>query len=89
MKKIKLEGKLNLNKETVTRLNEAELKRVNGGTFMTLKGCNNGTKFCVTDTCQTVNFTCTIVLTQNCPTLICPTQDATACNSKCGDVYCP
>lgn len=84
MKKIRLEGKLNLNKETVTRLNEAQLKGVNGGTFFTLKGCNgNDTKLCVTDACQTLNFPCTI---QN--TVICPTQGVTVCQSRCGDLQC-
>lgn len=85
MKKIKLEGKLNLNKETVTRLNEAQLKSVNGGTFMTLKGCNvNDTRRCfITEVCQTLNLGCTIN-----QTVICQTEALTACQSRCGDLQC-
>ena len=38
MKKIKLEGKLNLNKETITKLNEKELNNFIGGDRPQSKG---------------------------------------------------
>ncbi len=48
MKKVKFEGKLSLNKETIAKLNDAQMKNVNGGAtewtggacFFSLRTCN-------------------------------------------------
>lgn len=40
MKKIKLNGKLSLNKETITKLNDDQMNGVKGGGFMSITaGC--------------------------------------------------
>ncbi|NEN23803.1 hypothetical protein G3O08_09845 [Cryomorpha ignava] len=43
MKKIKLDGRLSLNKETIALLNEDQMKNINGGGFLSLfgKSCRN------------------------------------------------
>lgn len=38
MKKIKLNGRLSLNKETIATLNEEQMNAVNGGGFLSLFG---------------------------------------------------
>ncbi|NEN23804.1 hypothetical protein G3O08_09850 [Cryomorpha ignava] len=63
MKKIKLDTRLNLNKETISTLNDDQLKGVKGGGFMSIGACctnmksggcnsNNVTRgiFCSADT---------------------------------------
>ncbi len=54
MKKAKFEGKLSLNKETITKLNDDQLNQVNGGKFFT-GGCSDG---CGTGVFQS-RFLCT------------------------------
>lgn len=51
MKKITFKGKLSLNKKTVARLNDAEMKNLNGGAEPISKGNNCPTKdlYCDTD----------------------------------------
>ncbi len=50
MKKLNLNGKLNLKKETITKLNESQAKAIMGG--WTAVTCNVGTHTtCVSDTC--------------------------------------
>jgi hypothetical protein len=80
MKKIKLEGKLSLNKETVTRLNDAEMQSINGG-FLSWFWC--GSNNCATGSCPD---RCTPI-TQN----ICIpyTEGASVCQSACGNMHCP
>lgn len=84
MKKIKLEGKLSLNKETVTMLNDAQMKNLNGGAWFTLYHCNK-TNNCATATCPTAT----------CPTGSCPvncvpyTEGESVCQSACGNNVCP
>jgi hypothetical protein len=73
MKKIKLTGKLVLNKETISELNEAQLKHVNGGAGTT--GDNQdqySDRFCNTNlTCPASNTFCET--DYNCPTrYFCP-----------------
>lgn len=43
MKKINVSGKLHLNKETISRLNDAELHQIKGGDFTSFLGdkCND------------------------------------------------
>ncbi|CAM3866628.1 MULTISPECIES: class I lanthipeptide [Flavobacterium] len=84
MKKIKLEGKLNLNKETVTKLNDAQMKNLNGGAWFTLYHCNK-TRNCATATCPTVGCP-----TGSCPNVCVPhTEGGSICQSGCGDMQCP
>lgn len=85
MKKIKLNGKLDLNKETVSELNKAQMQAVNGGAWFTLYHCNKPTKNCATGTCPT--GTCP---TGSCPNACVPhTEGASVCQSACGDNLCP
>ena len=50
MKKLNLNGKLNLNKQTIAKLNENEAKSIMGGA--TAITCNVGTyTTCVSDAC--------------------------------------
>lgn len=80
MKKIKLNGKLNLNKETVSELNNAQMQALNGGAWFTLYHCNR-TRNCPTGTCPT----------GTCPTADCPSADCSesVCQSACGNMVCP
>lgn len=82
MKKIKLNGKLSLNKETVAKLNDAQMQGVNGGAWFTLYHCNR-TKNCPTNGCPT----------GGCPTGTCgcpePTEGPSVCQSACGGAVCP
>lgn len=41
MKKSKFSGKLSLNKETITKLNDSQLSRINGGALPS-GGCTDG-----------------------------------------------
>ena len=41
MKKIKFAGKLSLNKETIAKLNDSQLSKINGGGLPT-SGCTDG-----------------------------------------------
>jgi bacteriocin-like protein len=52
---MKFEGKLSLNKETVTKLNDEQLKNVNGGNLGIFrpKSSRNGTGCCGSFLCQT------------------------------------
>jgi hypothetical protein len=85
MKKIKLEGKLCLNKETVSKLNNAQMEIINGGFGGTWAVCG------VTNTCVTWNFCNTP--TASCPEVCIPaTRDCqrdtrSVCHS-CG-IICP
>lgn len=56
MKKVKFASKLSLKKETVVRLNEAQLNELKGGVWHTLQtcgqyGCGQHTHACQTYTC--------------------------------------
>jgi hypothetical protein len=59
MKKIKFEGKLNLNKETVAKLNKDHMESIQGGAILwTLIGCKPKKSF--DDNCTvTAGDTCT------------------------------
>lgn len=60
MKKIKFQGKLNLNKEVVSKLNDDEMNGMYGGAKLTDRGCATS-KICVrttTDTYVTVSIVC-------------------------------
>ena len=74
MKKIKLEGKLSLNKETVTRLNDSQMQSVNGG-FLSWFWCDSDN--CGTATCPTqVNCPPVSVYdTCHCPSRFCQSND--------------
>lgn len=63
MKKIKFEKKLQLNKETVARLNDGQMSDINGGQgdagFLSLWRCKKDSIGCVSDTCTlTDGVTC-------------------------------
>lgn len=45
MKKIKLDGKLKLNKETIAKLNDEQMDSVKGG-FLSIFSCKNGGSRC-------------------------------------------
>jgi natural product precursor len=51
MKKVKFEGKLNLNKETVAKLTDAQMRNVQGGSTVTT-ATNACTATCLTDCAQ-------------------------------------
>jgi hypothetical protein len=79
MKKIKLNGKLNLNKETVSKLNDEQMRQVNGGftSFVcSLAFCGGGGS----KNCPTRN---------NCPPLsaVCDPSASCACTEDCGSAY--
>ena len=44
MKKIKLNGKLGINKETISKLNDKEMENVNGGIKISIWGCESNHK---------------------------------------------
>ena len=44
MKKIKINGKLSLNKETVSKLSDDQMKNVNGGALLSIWGCKSNHK---------------------------------------------
>ena len=46
MKKIKLGGKLSLNKETIAKLNDEQMNDVKGGAFTSIISCANGGSRC-------------------------------------------
>lgn len=46
MKKIKLSGKLSLNKETIAKLNDEQMGSVKGGDFTSIVSCINGGSKC-------------------------------------------
>jgi hypothetical protein len=76
MKKIKLGGKLNLNKETVTELNNDQMGGVLGGNS---RGCGSqacGSALCPTQQLCVTNKGCYV------------TDAISACQSKCGDILC-
>ena len=53
MKKVKFEGKLKLNKETVTKLNDTQMDVVKGGSEeIRPKSSRNGTGCCGSFLCQ-------------------------------------
>jgi natural product precursor len=60
MKKVKLNKKLQLNKETIANLNEKEMNQIYGGLQNTISNCNRNS--CKGIECMSNNF-CTI---QNC-----------------------
>jgi len=73
MKKVKFEGKLNLNKETVSKLNDAQMESIKGGYLWTLFGpsCRSTCNACPPNTmqCPTVQGGCTDpVSTSTCAT---------------------
>jgi natural product precursor len=82
MKKIKFESKLSLKKETVARLNEAQMGHLKGGAWFTLYHCNK-TNNCGTATCPT----------GTCPTASCGASCQTECpsiqQSACNGNICP
>ena len=48
MKKIKFDKKLSLNKETIAKLNDAQMKHVKGGEVeINSKGCATNVKSCI------------------------------------------
>ena len=72
MKKIKFTGKLSLNKETVSKLNQEQMTRVLGGSVRCASAapnCPDTTQTnCVTfvDSCDCYTNTCTLVTKNNC-----------------------
>lgn len=46
MKKIKLDGKLKLNKETIAKLNNEQMDNVKGGALTSIISCKNGGSRC-------------------------------------------
>lgn len=80
MKKIKFQGKLSLNKETVARLNDAQMNEVKGGAWFTLYHCkskNCASDNCPTRTCPTGSCGHECTGPANCPTIL-----QTACNGN-------
>ena len=72
MKKIKFEKKLQLNKETVARLNDGEMSNVHGGDagFLSLWRCTPKSVTCETDTCTLtdgISCDCEPLYTRYCP----------------------
>lgn len=66
MKKIKFEGKLTLNKETIAKLNDNQMSKVNGGWTWTLINCKSAqcpTLLTCSAPCITTN------VTENCQTI--------------------
>ncbi len=56
MKKVKFTGKLSLNKETVTKLNDAQMNNVKGGELWSFGACTRqctGTQVCCSLTIDT------------------------------------
>ena len=91
MKKIKLDGKLSLNKETVSRLNDEQMKRINGG--FTSFACS--IIFCggggaTRNNCPT-RVGCPPPPSADCPTqgFDCESQNGSVCQSACNGNYCP
>jgi natural product precursor len=80
MKKIKFESKLSLKKETVARLNEAQMGQLKGGAWLTLYHCQ-GSNHCGTATCPTVANGCTPSQGASCQTL-CPSAQQSVCNGN-------
>lgn len=82
MKKIQLTGKLSLNKQTVSKLNDAQMQNLKGGAWFTLYHCDK-TRNCPTAGCPTAG----------CPTATCycppPTEGASVCQSACNGNTCP
>lgn len=79
MKKIKFESKLSLKKETVARLNEAQMDHLKGGAWFTLYHCHKSNN-CGTATCPTA-VNCPVSQNQTCQTL-CPSVQQSACNGN-------
>jgi natural product precursor len=80
MKKIKFESKLSLKKETVARLNEAQMGQLKGGAWFTLYHCNK-TNNCGTATCPTVAGCPSLSQGASCQTL-CPSVQQSVCNGN-------
>lgn len=73
MKKIKFTGKLSLNKETVSKLNNEQMNQVVGGSLRCQSIGN-----CGTTNCETVEtFNCT----DACPTTKCGVTASISCGS--------
>ncbi len=65
MKKVKFNGKLSLNKETIAKLNDEQMNVVNGGA--TARGCTT-----LARSCNTCVVNCTVVSNpQTCGGVIC------------------
>jgi hypothetical protein len=71
MKKIKFESKLSLKKETVARLNDAQMSHLKGGAWFTLYHCGSHTCNCASAACPT----------GTCPTASCGASCQTECPS--------
>lgn len=61
MKKIKLNGKLNLNKETISKLNDPQMRDVKGGAVPTTTYDERSNKRCDTDNTLSWGEWCTNV----------------------------
>lgn len=74
MKKIKFSGKLSLNKETIAKLNDGQMSKINGGgtILTTLYNCQKQTAV----GCATAGVTCA------CPTVSLASQCVAACPSQ-------
>jgi hypothetical protein len=83
MKKIKLNGKLSLNKETVSKLNDGQMQGVKGGAWFTLYHC--GSRNCATNN-GCITATCICPTAVDCPP---PTERGSVCQSACGGNACP
>jgi hypothetical protein len=83
MKKIKFENKLSLKKETVTRLNGAQLNNLKGGAGQTLSNCP-GPNGCIPSArvCATVACLSAVCGGHSNQTL-CPSVQYSVCNELC------
>lgn len=64
MKKVKFEGKLSLNKETISKLNENQMNQIKGGWLWTLINCASARCPNSLQTCVTEGATCIVA---DCP----------------------
>lgn len=75
MKKIKFSGKLSLNKETISKLNNEQMNQVNGGTG---SGCT-GSRYC-SQGCPPITIGCPETVICPLPTIVnCQTTPEFAC----------
>lgn len=71
MKKIKFEGKLTLNKETIAKLNDNQMSKVNGGWLWTLINCASARCPNSLVTCPSAGVSCNT----------CPPADTEGCTT--------
>ncbi|MBS1651079.1 MAG: class I lanthipeptide [Bacteroidetes bacterium] len=80
MKKVKFEGKLSLNKETITKLNNEQMANVNGGGTKSFEQtCGNMSNL---GPCYTLGTFC-LPETESCNVNSCPAMGS--CPTRCTD----